>query len=212
MRAKHIESFARCVATGVALIAVLSGCKGRSKEATESEMAQGASGGEAATASESKEDGGGTEGTTRNTGAVVAAKPPAPRDGRVEPRFKAPGEPELVPTRVARLLARNQKARARNAALRRLGRDLSASEVDALCAFLNRKNSQDAMPPDQLNALKDSVAKKLEQQRRRPANYAKYLMAMHYDQGHDVVWRDYCVQHLGTKYSQGQPLTNNKRA
>ena len=169
-KAKTMHSVARCVATGVVAMAALSGCKGRSREEAEGDASDDASGSITTTIARSDTKGA-NKGAIESTGHAVAAKPSEPEDRRVGPRFKVPGEPELVPSRAERLLAKNQKARVRSAALKRLGRNLSASEVNALCAFLNRKNSQESMSPDRLNALKDSVANKLERQQRPISRY-----------------------------------------
>ncbi|MDD4873252.1 MAG: hypothetical protein PHR77_22075, partial [Kiritimatiellae bacterium] len=85
-------------------------------------------------------------------------------------------------------------------AVHSLGKELSDNEVQALFVLLNRKKSEDPLQPDQLNAIKNDVVNALKVQANRPADLANNLMAMYYDKGHDGVWRDYCVQHLGSFY------------
>ena len=85
-------------------------------------------------------------------------------------------------------------------AVHALGPDLSTDEINALYALLNRKVGEDPMPLDQLNAIKNDVLTALRKQTKPPAALANNLAAMYCDPGHDVVWQDYCIQHLGAWY------------
>ncbi len=91
---------------------------------------------------------------------------------------------------------------ARLKAVHALGRDLSEQEVASLSDLLYRKQGEDSLPMDQLNALKNDVVNILKLQHRKPQTLARLLMALHNDRSQDVVWRDYCVQHLGSIYDQ----------
>lgn len=93
-----------------------------------------------------------------------------------------------------------------------LNKDLSDNEVQALFVLLNRKSGQDNLPLEQLNALKNDVINALKSQTRKPLDLANNLMAMFYDKGHDGVWRDYCVQHLGSFYLKIDNANEQKMA
>jgi len=79
-----------------------------------------------------------------------------------------------------------------------LGSDLAEDEVNALYLLLGRKIGEDELPENQLNGLKDIVASLLDKQTVLPSRYPDTLMATFQDQSYDPVWRDYCIQHLGT--------------
>lgn len=83
-----------------------------------------------------------------------------------------------------------------------LGKNLSGEEIQTLFALLNRKDGVDSLTPDKLNALKNDVVNALMEQEVMPLFLANNLMAMYYDKGHDHVWRDYCIQHLGGIYGK----------
>jgi hypothetical protein len=89
---------------------------------------------------------------------------------------------------------------ARTKALKQLGTALSSAEIAALYLLLDRQNNEDKLKPGQLNALKDAAVGLLEKQSTPPPELAHNLIAMYHDKRHDVVWRDYCIQHLGTFY------------
>ena len=85
-------------------------------------------------------------------------------------------------------------------AVHALGTDLSADEVKALFALLDRKDGEDALSADELNGLKNDVVNALKKQTKPPADLASNLAAMYEEASHDEVWRDYCIQHLGDCY------------
>ena len=97
---------------------------------------------------------------------------------------------------------------ARLAALAGHGKSLQEVDVDALLSFLDRRDAEDALPPEKLNALKNDVANLLRAQTRFPELLPWRLAAMWRDPLHDVVWRDYCIQHAGAAW----PRIANKAA
>ena len=90
---------------------------------------------------------------------------------------------------------------ARIKAIHALSRNLSDDEIRALYNFLNLKQHESDLPAGQLNALKNDIVNTLELQNSKPRDLVQHLMAMYVDQGHDDVWRDYCIQHLSSFYS-----------
>ena len=90
---------------------------------------------------------------------------------------------------------------ARIKAIHELSRDLSNDEIRATYAFLDLKQHESDLPSGYLNALKNDVVNTLELQNSKPQDLVQHLMDMYADQGHDDVWRDYCVQHLSSFYS-----------
>lgn len=144
------------------------------------------------------------------TGTVVRALPPSALSGRP---FSG-GRPPAVPTSgdVAAVTdAAGTSLDARLAALSRLGKALPDADVEALLAFLDRRDAADALPPEKLNALKNDVANTLRGQSRFPAALPWRLAAMWRDPGHDGVWRDYCIQHAGAAWVQtGDPAAREE--
>lgn len=88
----------------------------------------------------------------------------------------------------------------RQGAVQQLGSGLSDQEIAALYHLLYRKVGEDSLQAAELNALKNEVANALKTQRRSPAVLIRHLTALFDDRTQDPVWRDYCVQHLGTMY------------
>ena len=91
---------------------------------------------------------------------------------------------------------------ARLKAVHDLGQDLPEAEVAGLYSLLYRKKGEDGLPPDGLNALKNDAANALKAQHQPPKDLARHLMSMYYDPTQDAIWRDYCVQHLGSLYAK----------
>jgi len=85
-------------------------------------------------------------------------------------------------------------------AVQELGRNLPLADVQALYAFLNKRASQDNLPPAELNTVKNNILNVLGRQTKPPTNFGRVLIAMSRDKEHDVLWRDYCLQHLGGWY------------
>ncbi len=80
---------------------------------------------------------------------------------------------------------------ARSKAMRTLGKKLLIEEVSLLYILMNRRASDDPLPADQLNALKNEAADLLLEQKVIPSDLANNLMAMYSNKKHDVVWRDH---------------------
>lgn len=127
---------------------------------------------------------------------------PAPKSVLLPPPTVRIARLDTYPPRVSGVLGLGDTRGhiARTKALKQLGMDLSSEELAALYLLLDRKNHEDGLKPGQLNALKDAAVGLLEKQNTPPPELAHNLIAMYHDMRHDVVWRDYCIQHLGTFY------------
>lgn len=90
---------------------------------------------------------------------------------------------------------------ARQKAVGVLGKHLDNDSIQTLCAFMNSKTDS-SLSRDELLALKDAACSKLDNQETYPADLPDKLMGMYADTGHDVAWRDYCIQHLNTGFSK----------
>jgi hypothetical protein len=101
---------------------------------------------------------------------------------------------------------------ARLQAVRALSKALSSNEVHALYGLLNRKSGEDPATPAERNALKNDVVNALKMQKVIPADLPARLIAMFNDPAHDAVWRDYCIQHLGSVYADITPLALQEQA
>jgi HEAT repeat protein len=105
---------------------------------------------------------------------------------------------------------------ARLQAVRALSKDLLPDEVQALYGFLNRKSGEDPASAQassaERNALKNDVVNALKMQTVMPADLPARLIAMFNDPAHDPVWRDYCIQHLGSVYAGITPLALQEQA
>ena len=118
-------------------------------------------------------------------------------------QVEKPGEPNVASSLDA-VFMQNSSLLERQAAVRNLGRGLEDDEYSALLEFLAGKPSDDALPADQLVVLKNEVVNKLKNQERDPAELIRSLIAMFGEATQDEVWRDYCIQHLGTLYKAAQ--------
>ena len=101
---------------------------------------------------------------------------------------------------------------ARLQAVRALSKTLSSNEVHALYGLLDRKSGEDPATPAERNALKNDVVNALKMQKVIPADLPARLIAMFNDPAHDAVWRDYCIQHLGSVYAEITPLALQEQA
>ncbi len=81
-----------------------------------------------------------------------------------------------------------------------LGDNLSADEVRALLLFARSKPDKVGLTESDFNGVGDVVLLKLEEQKQLPADYTDHLVVMFYDESLNAIWRDYCIQHLGTVY------------
>ena len=122
---------------------------------------------------------------------------------------------EPIPGNLLVILGQNEKKDyfTRIKTVHKLAKNLSQPEINTLYLFLNRKNNEDSLKPEEFDALKNEVSMAIMGQEKKPLNYANNLMAMYADIAHDVVWRDYCIQHLCQWYSQAdaaeRPLIAN---
>jgi len=146
-----------------------------------------------------------------STGTVVRAQPPSALGiPAVSARSSVSARPSLKEV-AAVTDAASHSLDARLAALSFLGKAMPASDVDALLAFLDRRDSGDALPPEKLNALKNDVANLLRAQSKFPDALPWHLAAMWRDPGHDGVWRDYCLQHAGAAWDRiGDPAARRE--
>lgn len=144
--------------------------------------------------------------------AIPAVKPPAQADipeieekaaPQIDPSLRTP--PPITPIAgnlsdsVGIVIAggSNVSYMARMQALQSLGQSLSVADVKALLWLLDRKAQEETLRPAELNSLKDAVASLLCRQTTPPPALAGHLVRMHRDKTHDMVWRDYCLQHMG---------------
>lgn len=78
-----------------------------------------------------------------------------------------------------------------------LGSALPGAERETLLAYL-AKPSDPALSPEESAALRNEIANRLRVQRPPVADLDRAFMDMAVDPRQDPVWRDYCIQHLGT--------------
>lgn len=81
----------------------------------------------------------------------------------------------------------------------RIGGNLCQSDVNAVHAFLERKNGGD-LAPIEFNSLKNDLVLCLMRQSRPDGRLVPHLIAMYRDASSDLVWRNYCVQFMGRIY------------
>lgn len=81
-----------------------------------------------------------------------------------------------------------------------LGNDLSDADIRALLAFVRSMPEAVGLDESGFNGVGDVVLLKLEEQPQLPSDFADHLVAMFYDEVLNAIWRDYCIQHLGTVY------------
>ena len=134
-------------------------------------------------------------------GVAVRALPPSALGAHAAADRKPPAVPSLADVSAV-MDAANESLDARLAALARLGKTLPEADAAALLDFLDRRDADDALPPERLNALKNDVANLLRAQVTFPEALPSRLSAMWNDPGHDEVWRDYCIQHAGAAWDR----------
>ena len=110
-----------------------------------------------------------------------------------------------IPSRLKPILEINNSLQTRLAALRGLVSPLAFSEVQALYAFLYETATETGLSQGNLNALKNDLLNRLKSQEGETIPLIRHLMNLYYDPLQDEVWREYCVQHLGTVF-QKAPL------
>ena len=91
-----------------------------------------------------------------------------------------------------------------SATMGQLGNRLSDEEYKVLPQFLARKPAEEALKPDELDALKNEVVNCLKNQERNPEELIRQLVVLFQDESQGEVWRDYCVQHLGTLFKAAE--------
>lgn len=95
------------------------------------------------------------------------------------------------------VVTENGSYASRHQAVQRLGENLNENEIRQLVVFLQRPPSADVLGLEELNALKNEVLNALKRQSGFENELAEILMDMHKAPGTGVVWKDYCIQHLG---------------
>lgn len=81
-------------------------------------------------------------------------------------------------------------------AVQRLPLDLSRSDIDRLVEFLRIQAHDDPLQSGHLNSVKNDVVVMLQRQNRPYAGFSAHLIEGFRNEEMDVVWRDYCLQHL----------------
>jgi hypothetical protein len=114
-----------------------------------------------------------------------------------------------IPPRCAIILGQENGVsyNVRYAALKKLYPPLASNEVQALYVQLYRHSNEDPMPEDDLHAFKNEVATALLRQQPQLEQLPWHLMRMYADEQQGEVWRDYCIQHLGTLYNRADSPT-----
>jgi len=87
-------------------------------------------------------------------------------------------------------------------ASRELESPLTRDECGAIYAFLHQSAQEAGLRPQELNALKNHLVNIVKINSTDILSLIRHLMTLFYDTGQDPVWREYCVQHLGTLYVQ----------
>lgn len=94
-------------------------------------------------------------------------------------------------------------------AMRALTDELSPEDSEALLIFLNSlASAQTELRLRELNGIKNNVLDVILRQKASPAGLGNYLVAMAGDDGHDEVWREYCIQYLGAYHERRWPEGN----
>lgn len=84
--------------------------------------------------------------------------------------------------------------------VRQLPRDLSFNEVSALVEFLYMQPDQVGLTEQDYNGVGDAVMEKIESQQQMHPDYTDHLVLIYYDEAYSEMWRDYCLQHVGSAY------------
>lgn len=109
-------------------------------------------------------------------------------------------DPGIVPASMKAIMGEGEKQAhvTRTKAVAALGHDISSDEINALYVLMNRKEGEDPLPAGGLNVLRNEALNALTKQRELPPDLVSNLVAMFNDRTHDALWRDYCIQGLGT--------------
>lgn len=87
----------------------------------------------------------------------------------------------------------------RMAQIKMLSKTLSSDDIVTLYDFLYGKE-KGTLSVLQFNAIKNNVVLVLKSQKVFPRDLGFHLIAMYRDEKFDDVWRDYCIQFLGSTY------------
>jgi len=83
--------------------------------------------------------------------------------------------------------------------IKKLSKTLSSDDIVILYDFLYGKE-KGTLSVLQFNAIKNNVVLALKSQKVFPRDLGTHLIAMYRDEKFDDVWRDYCIQFLGSTY------------
>lgn len=108
--------------------------------------------------------------------------------------------PSTIPGSLSILLSNGHFFK-RLKAVRQLGRNLTNKEISLLYALMDKKDDV-SLPADKMNTIKNDVVNALMEQHKLPTDLTHNLIVMYKDREHNDVWRDYCIQHLGTIYQK----------
>jgi hypothetical protein len=144
--------------------------------------------------------------------AVVSNSVPVPTAGFFVTNAIARPVKFDTPYRLASVLEKKKSLQTRLEALRKAGSPWSFAEVQALYVFLYETPQDAGLAQGDLNALKNEVLNRLKSQEGETIPLIRHMMNLYCDKSQDPVWREYCVQHLGTVFKnaslyQGQLLT-----
>lgn len=111
-----------------------------------------------------------------------------------------------VPSRLRPLLSKEASAsyQARMNAARELASPLTCEEVQAFCAFLYQSPDEAGLSAAELNALKNHLVNVLKTEANDVITVVRHLMTLYCDKSQHPVWREYCLQHLGTLYDRAK--------
>lgn len=134
-----------------------------------------------------------TAGTVDSSGRIPLPNPEVPKV-----------TPELVPVHLHPLFGWKDIGGyvPRRRMVEALGEKLSAEEIRSLIGFARSRPEEVGLSDHDFNGVGDVVLLKLEAQSPLPAEYTDHLTVMFYDESLNAIWRDYCIQHLGTVYSR----------
>jgi len=102
------------------------------------------------------------------------------------------------PDRLAPLFDRQTAYLARVRCLDEVSPSLSDDETYALLQLIHYPARQSGLRAEESDAFRNVLANALKASALNTDTFAEHLMAMFQDQTESPVWRDYCIQHLGS--------------
>lgn len=87
-------------------------------------------------------------------------------------------------------------------AIHALPATMPPDQIEACLEFLAKKIETQTLPDLQFNGLKNELVFVLMRQKKKPEALAMHLVKMYNDKSYDITWRDYCVQFFGKWYPQ----------